>query len=165
MFLKKYYCCFDFSYDCSIGENIKDIELLEIISLLLHYTCIYDKREMFTSPLCRLLSSNAQLSVKKFLESVDENIRKEELFQIISQCYCDKSPEVLQQRNHKKCTALGSPLQIFLQKSNYNVLEKEAEIKKLQMKVTIEKQQIIELQEDLKTEQDINKTLSMFNIF
>lgn len=66
--------------------DVSQSDLLSITSLLLHHTCVTDRREVLTSPLCHRLPQTTQLAIKLFLEKVDCDITKDRLHEVIELC-------------------------------------------------------------------------------
>lgn len=164
----------------NIAFNIKNVEswtdvpykdLLSITSLLLHHTCIIDRREVLTSPLCNKLSQLTQLSIKLFLEKLDFNITNETLDEVINVCVAIIKEEAMSTFDSPLCTIYGnsslnckSPLEDLLIRTpkvkNSSCFEKIREIKHLKNDLEMERFEKADLQEELKLQQQRNDKLS-----
>lgn len=142
-------------------------DLIAFSSLLMHYTCMIDRRESLTSPLCHIQSPITQLSIKIFLEKMNNTITNKELHGIIKQC---TGQGEISFRNSYNWIASGdspinngSPLQEFLNKTPHlrksRFSEKDREINKLKAELELEQLEKADLQEELKMQCDRNSKL------
>lgn len=166
--LKARYPNFTFEDDTVISLSaISNDDLIALTSLLMHHTCITDRREVLTSPLCHRLSPVTQLSIKIFLEKVDVNVTINELLEIIQQCTGQGEMSL---RNSYNWIASGdspinngSPLQTLLNRTpsskSSRFFERDREIKKLKSELEQERYEKTDLQEELKLQCDRNTKL------
>lgn len=170
--LKKQYPNFLFEVeDAASWGDFSHNDLLSITSLLLHHTCITDRQEAVTSPLCSKLPQVTQLNIKIFLENVDFDVTREKLDEVIERCVNIKEIDLAQAHFHTvyegslKC---DSPLQGLLNgtpkgKKKSLLLEKEREIKQLKNDLELERYEKADLQEELKLQQEKNKDLRKYS--
>lgn len=142
-------------------------DLIVITSLLMHHSCITDRREVLTSPLCHRLSQSTQMNIKAFLEKVEHDVTLEKLQEIILECCainCDTSDSSL------VCNASGdssstveSPLQGLFVRTPHTrrsrFLEKNREINKLRLELQSERYEKQDLQEEVKAQLERNDKL------
>ncbi|KAK4885454.1 hypothetical protein RN001_001725 [Aquatica leii] len=96
-------------------EDLQYNDILIIYSLLLHYTCMYDRRTCFTFPLCHLLSRDYQICIRTFLENITTKSTIDRTFDAIRRAVnkCIKSKDIY--TNTSLNVAIGcSPLQELL---------------------------------------------------
>uniref|UniRef100_A0A1Y1KCN0 Uncharacterized protein n=1 Tax=Photinus pyralis TaxID=7054 RepID=A0A1Y1KCN0_PHOPY len=144
-------------------EKISQNDLMMISSLLLHFSCIHDRRDVLTSPLCYQLSKATQISIKYYLENVHSDINKEKLFKII-----EESINIRQFKSNPRTLSSeysfhGSPLQQLLHTplpKLSRLREKDKEINKLQVEVDLERLEKFDLQDELAIQKECNKKLS-----
>lgn len=145
---------------------VSDNDLIALSSLLMHHTCITDRREVLTSPLCHKLSADTQLSIKIFLERVDANITIKELHEIIQQCTGQGDMRLKRSYNWiasgDSPINNGSPLLSLLHNTpskTSRFFEKDREIIKLKTELEQERYERADLQEELKLQCDRNTKL------
>ncbi|XP_060536310.1 coiled-coil domain-containing protein 18-like isoform X2 [Cylas formicarius] len=137
-------------------------DLLKITSLLMHYTCIHDRRNVLTSPLCYNLHPATQILIKSFLEKMDNNITNETLEKVILNIFA----EVKKQTSYLDLSILScateSPLQDVLQtpaSKKFKLREKDKEIVKLRQDLELEKEEKSDLAEELQSLMEKNSKL------
>lgn len=164
----------DFIIDNKANIHLTDLsssDLSAITSLLLHYTCIHDRRDVLTSPLCYNLQQITQICIKNFLEKIQvcTKITNEELINII-QCCVDE----IEKKPDMSCHLLAiantpvnrkSPLQDLLRtpaSKNVRLQEKERELNKLKTELELVQDEKESLEEDLKLQIEKNTRLGKF---
>ncbi|KAJ8959498.1 hypothetical protein NQ318_022195 [Aromia moschata] len=144
---------------------LNDVSL--ITSLLLHYTCIHDRRDVLTSPLCHNLKQNTQKCIRTFLEKIQEakKLGNGELINIIESCIkeVNKKTEACQWLSMTGSPiSKESPLQDILQtptiKEN-RLLRKDKEITRLKTELELAQEEKESAEEDLKLQIEKNKKL------
>lgn len=129
--------------------KLSDCDITVLASLLMHYACVYDRRETLTAPLCSNLTEDTQLSIKSFLEGISTHSNEEDLKKIMKIAVKNKessvscrTPRLFTCHSGGDSPALGSPLHDFLRTPAYKsgrLQEKDREIKKLRMELQTEK--------------------------
>lgn len=144
-------------------------ELFYITSLLMHYTCIHDRRDVLTSPLCHNLQQTTQVCIKSFLEKVQEysELTNEALNKIITAC--EEEMETFSSKQSVQSfsppdefTTAESPLQNILKTPSTKLsrlIEKDREIVRLKTDVEIMQEEKDNLEEDLRMQIERNKKL------
>lgn len=63
-------------------------DLSALTSLLMHYTCIHDRRDILTSPLCHQLKQVTQMYIKNFLEKLQDSssLTIDKLANVVDKC-------------------------------------------------------------------------------
>ncbi|KAL1489376.1 hypothetical protein ABEB36_014285 [Hypothenemus hampei] len=64
-------------------NDLPHLDLIMLASLLMHYSCIFDRKPHLTTLMCENLTPSTQKNIKKFLERVSTNTSTEELQAII----------------------------------------------------------------------------------
>ena len=149
-------------------SDLSQGDLSSITSLLMHYTCIYDRRDVLTSPLCHNLRQLTQVCIKNFFEKIQECtiISNEELVKIIASCVeedtkADVTCQWLSVANSPLSKRI-SPLQDILKTpttKNSKLLEKDKEITRLKSELELTQDEKEGLEEDLKLQVEKNKRL------
>ncbi|KAF5305007.1 hypothetical protein FQR65_LT07798 [Abscondita terminalis] len=160
-FLKKQYPHISLNYD---NENVAESDLIIICSLLLHYSCIHDRRDVLTSPLCYQLSKQTQTTIKGYLEKTKNDINLDKLFDIIEASFEWKKENKSLNDFTLSCdySNVASPLQALLHtpvSKGPRYKEKDREINKLRSELDLERFEKIDLQKELSEEKDKNKNL------
>lgn len=147
-------------------------DLFYITSLLMHYTCIHDRRDVLTSPLCHNLQQITQICIRSFLERVQEcsELTNETLQSIITSCEADTEKYSSEQSSQWLSLSAGiaigkSPLQDILKTPSTKgsrLLEKEKEIANLKSNLDLIQEEKENLEEDLKIQTERNKKLGKF---
>ncbi|KAJ8934117.1 hypothetical protein NQ314_013576 [Rhamnusium bicolor] len=148
-------------------SDLSQGDLSSITSLLMHYTCIYDRRDVLTSPLCHNLRQVTQVCVKNFLEKIQDctKVTNEELVRIVESCVeegvkVDVSSQWLSVANSP--LSRTSPLQDILKTpttKSTKLLEKDKEITRLKTELELTQDEKDNLEEDLKLQIEANKRL------
>lgn len=147
--------------------DLTPTDLSAVTSLLLHYTCIHDRRDVLTSPLCYNLQQITQMCIKNFLEKIQAcpKISNEELANIIQCCVdeVEKKPNII-------CQLLAvansppnkrSPLHDILRTpTSKNV--KLIELNKLRTELELVRDEKESLEEDLKLQIEKYNRLGKF---
>lgn len=164
----------NFSLDVTNINSWTDVsqkDLLAVTSLLLHHTCITDRHEEITSPLCCKLPQAIQFQIKHFLENVNLDITREKMETAIDLCVKLKEELSLSDSSFHTVYEVSplyhqSPLQGLLTgtpKSKRSMLfEKEREIKQLKNDLELERYEKADLQEELKSYQQQIDGLSKY---
>ncbi|XP_044265384.1 nucleoporin nup211 [Tribolium madens] len=144
--------------------DLPEIDLKAIISLLMHYTCIYDRRDVLTSPLCHSLSQSTQLIIRNFLQKTTTSVNKESMSDIIKSCIDDASDHLItnQWLSVETSCSSNSPLQDILKTpiSKFGRLhEKDKIISKLKSEIEAERYEKADLQEELKLQLEKSKKI------
>ncbi|KAK5649673.1 hypothetical protein RI129_000702 [Pyrocoelia pectoralis] len=162
-FLKKQYP--NFILDCNNYTDLQELEqndLIMISSLLLHFSCIHDRRDVLTSPLCDQLSKATQTCIKFYLENVGNDINKEKLCQIIGESIniqkIQCKPYILSSGYLFQDSSLQQLLNTPVLKSRYR--DKDKEINKLRAEIDLERYEKFELQDTLAIQKECNRKLS-----
>lgn len=146
--------------------DLPETDLKAITSLLLHYTCIYDRRDVLTSPLCYSLSAPTQIIIRNFLQKFNKEFTNSALNVLIEQCLEEVS---LNLNNHwiniGGSIGRNSPLQDLLKTpvSKFGRLhEKEKNISDLKSALELERYEKADLQEELRLQIDKNLKIGKF---
>lgn len=152
--------------------HINDIQyedLFYITSLLMHYTCIHDRRDFLTSPLCHNLQQTTQICIRGFLERAQEysEITKDALKAIVAACQAEtekySSEQTQQWISLPAGTVVGkSPLQDIFRTPSIKrgrLLEKDKEIIKLNSALELLQEEKENLEEDVRIQTERNKKL------
>ncbi|XP_044747030.1 interaptin-like [Coccinella septempunctata] len=147
--------------NCGSFMELPEDKLIIIISLLMHYTCIYDGRDDFTLPLCHNLSKKSQLSIKDFLQNVNKDVTYSDLEKLVGK---DRIYE------HAESKPTQSPLTAVFRtpslKRKFNY-EKDRTVTKLKTALELEQYQKADIEDDLKLQikktQKLEKLLSKSN--
>lgn len=108
--LRPHYPKLDFSrYDITL-RILTDFDIVFILSLLLHYSCILKPKQSLISPLCCTLPQSSQTSVKNFLERMHTTVSNDDLKMIFDQSLA----KTAQLGHEKEPLVCGSPLHAFL---------------------------------------------------
>lgn len=139
----------------------------------MHYTCIHDRRDVLTSPLCHNLQQTTQIFIKNFLERAQECsvLTNDTLVTIIHLCEEDaeKNPglQPSQWLSPQTGISLGkSPLQDILKTplaKGSKLLEKDKEISRLKTDLELIQEERENLEEDLRGQTERNKKLGKFD--
>lgn len=157
--LKQHYSHFDFN-----GSDLNVLtrkDLIEIASLLMHFTAILEPREVFVEPLCSNLPESFQISIKKFLETFQHSKTREDFYDIIESCV--KKESCVSPSWVCVSPVTNSPLQKFFKTPTprfARFLEKDKEIQKLKTELEVERMDKLEVQDDLKMREQQIKKLS-----
>lgn len=152
-------------------NDINNEDLFYITSLLMHYTCIHDRRDVLTSPLCHNLQQTTQICIRSFLERTQEfsEISKETVKSIVALCTADiekYSDQTQQWISLPAGSVVGkSPLQdIFRTPSTKGgrLLEKDKEIIKLKRSLELLQDEKENLEEDVRIQTERNKKIGKF---
>lgn len=171
--LKRQYPNFVFDSDDATTSwtNFSHTDLISITSLLLHHTCITDRQEAITLPLCSKLPQLTQLNIKLFLENVDFDVTKEKLVEVIEQCsrieqLSPTDPSFHSVYEASSLLSCDSPLQDLFNGTpkgkKFGLIQKEREIKQLKRDLELERYEKADLQEELKMQQEKNDDLSKY---
>ncbi|CAH0551191.1 unnamed protein product [Brassicogethes aeneus] len=153
-------CIYEISSNLNL-QQLTTIEITYLISLLLHYSCIYDRRDILTVPLCKGLNKKTQIYIRNFLEKVNATTSYDELINIINYKY----ERYLMDNNalwpNNYSLEPQSPLQeIFTPNSKTKLPEsKTREIIQLKSALELERYDKADIQEELKLQLDINKKM------
>ncbi|XP_049820003.1 repetitive organellar protein isoform X2 [Aethina tumida] len=143
----KYYPKFSFKNKSNLHiSDLSKSEVSSITSLLMHYTCIYDRRDVLTVPLCNTLDQKTQIHIRNFLEKVTSNITYEELQRHMQSNYDENAldtSDILKTPSFK-----AGRLQV-----------KDREISKLKSELELERYEKADLQEEIKLQIEKNKKL------
>ncbi|CAH1116630.1 unnamed protein product [Phaedon cochleariae] len=145
-------------------------DIASITSLLMHYTCIHDRRDVLTSPLCHTLQPVTQLGIKTFLEKVQEcpKLTSEELGKIVLTCLEDKNDKNTNQSQkwlsvaQSSSTSKQSPLLDILKtpaSKLSRLQEKDREITRLITDLELIQEEKENLEEDVRLQIEKNKKL------
>lgn len=153
-------------------SDMNNEDLFYITSLLMHYTCIHDRRDVLTSPLCHNLQQITQICIRSFLERVQEcsELTNETLQSIITSCEADTQKYSSEQSSQWLSLSAGiaigkSPLQDILKTPSTKgsrLLEKEKEIASLKSNLDLIQEEKENLEEDLNVQIERNKKLGKF---
>lgn len=166
--LKSQYPNFTFANgNANSWSEIPHDEVVSLLSLLMHHSCITDRSEVLTSPLCYQLSRATQLNIKMFLEKIDSVVTEPKLANVIKECIKQGCNSEIDTACHWVASGdspliCGSPLQDFLLRTPQGKncrLERYREIKQLQTKLELERLEKADLQEDLKLQCEKNSKL------
>lgn len=164
-----------FKIENKLNVHLNDISfthLCSITSLLMHYTCIHDRRDVLTSPLCYNLKQTTQLYVKNFLERIQEcsELSNEALNNIIKSCVKNKLGSSV---DESPCLTVSnqlymkhSPLQDILKtptSKSSKLVEKDREIGRLKTDLQLAQEEKENLEEDLRIQDEKNKKLGKCN--
>lgn len=156
-FLKSHYL------DKDLYENVKNFyeltnnDIIIITALLLHYTSIIFTKEKFQKAMCDKLSGFHQIWIKEFLERFDNIKNYNEILK-----FNIKGTLLNQEMQNKS----NSPLNDYFQtpiRRRVRLVEKDKQMKNLLMELDMERTEKLELLDELKTEQNKVKTISMLN--
>lgn len=112
---------------------------------------MYDKRDIFTLPLCQKLHKKSQLSIKEYLQSVNKEVTFSDLHKLIGQ-------HRIQEYNESKPTQ--SPLTDVFRTPILKIkFEKDKAVNKLKNALELEQYQKADLQDDLEREIKKNENL------
>lgn len=150
-FLRKHYPDFNIEIERSNLKELNEIDVIEITSLLLHYSCITDRRSCLTEPLCNNLSSDLQIIIRTFLELFPEKIDQNSFKSFIRKSFKVSNDQIVQL---KSPLSYGSPLKEFLRTPTSKVHFKDRELKKLRDEIELEKFEKADLQEELRAHQE-----------
>lgn len=144
--------------------DLPEIDLKALTSLLMHYTCIYDRRDVLTSPLCHSLSQTTQLIIRNFLQKITKNVTKDTMNDIIKSCIDDASDHLPtnQWLSVETTCSKNSPLQDLLKTpvSKFGRLyEKDKLISTLKSELEAERYEKADLQEELKLQSEKSKKI------
>lgn len=131
----------------------------------MHYTCIYDRRDVLTVPLCNTLDQKTQIHIRNFLEKVTSNITYEELQRHMQSNYDENALDTSVCMSDI-CSPLiyQSPLQDILKTPSFKagrLQVKDREISKLKSELELERYEKADLQEEIKLQIEKNKKLGM----
>lgn len=155
-------------------ENRQDVHLLDlplydikaILSLLLHYTCLLNGRDVFTTPLCHSLPQPDQLIIRNFLQRMSKNISKNALDTVLLECIQGEITKNSCWHSFSESTDCQSPLMVLFGGTPVSkptrLQEKDRIISKLKAELEIEKFDKLDLQSDIKTYVDKNKKLGKY---
>ncbi|KAK9880447.1 hypothetical protein WA026_011693 [Henosepilachna vigintioctopunctata] len=142
--------------------ELSEDDLKIITSLLMHYTCIYDRRDILTSPLCHRLSKNTQVCIRSFLQKVDNEINYEDLEIIIKELSVNDNEDSFK-NNDKFHSPLMGILKTPVSKAS-RFHEKDRELTKLKNMLELERYEKADLQEELRQQSEkIKKFESALN--
>lgn len=136
----------------------------------MHYTCIHDRRDVLTSPLCHNLQQTTQISIRNFLERAQDGLEltNQALAIVIASCEEEVGKTLFehsQQWQTGSTKILGkSPLQDILKTPNTKgsrLIEKDKEINKLKTDLELVQEEKYNLEEDLRFQTEKNKKLGM----
>lgn len=153
-FLKPYYL------DQNAYDNVKSFceltnnDIIIITALLLHHTCIVCTKESFKNSMCEKLSGMNQIWIKEFLEKFDDIKNYNDIVTF------DIKPTSLNQKTQNKS---DSPLSDYFQTPirRIRIVEKDKRIKHLMSELELERSEKAELQDELRSEQNKVKVISM----
>ncbi|KAF5301817.1 hypothetical protein FQA39_LY10602 [Lamprigera yunnana] len=163
-FFTVHYPNFPLHFDQLTLKDLRNGDLLTICSMLLHYSCMYDRRDVLIFPLCRELPPKTQSTIKNFLEKTTNLMTQDEFFNAIE--WLINTQKCKQNRVEMLNTCYssgGSPLQAFLHtpiSKSSRLKEKEKEINKLRLEFDLECFEKIDLEKELSTQKEHNKNLS-----
>ncbi|XP_076266975.1 uncharacterized protein LOC143200443 isoform X2 [Rhynchophorus ferrugineus] len=151
--LSKHYPKFEIQDKASIHvSNLSRSDLINVTSLLLHYTCIHDRRNVLTSPMCHNLSSATQQHIKSFLEKVTAEISYDALEEVIKSLFI-KNLKIPCQLYNSGSSNKATPLQDILRTPTTKMKkmeEKDKEIRTLKRELETEKFYKADLEDDIK---------------
>lgn len=165
--MKQQFPNFNLDYLSNIHfQDLLEADLLVISSLLLYYSCIHDRRDVLTSPLCHKLSQTTQIYIRAFLENMKSQITRDDFFQILKQVI-NKDVNVKCIRSYglqagDSSLMSQSPLQDILQTTPSRLgrlQEKDKEINKLRHEIDLERFEKGDLQNELDLQKERNKKL------
>ncbi|XP_025834068.1 COP1-interactive protein 1-like isoform X3 [Agrilus planipennis] len=166
--LKKEYphCQFDNEKTVHI-QDLTNNDIIIISSLLMHYSCVFEHRDVLTSPLCQRLSHHTQLCIRMFLEKIQNDVTKDILFETIKNCtFVNEFKKKLQSSQWMSGgdspLSSRSPLQELLYTPGYKkayIQEREREINKLRQELEVERYEKLDIQEELKQQQEHNEKI------
>lgn len=138
----------------------------------MHYTCIHDRRDVLTSPLCHNLQKTTQICIRNFLERAQEcsELTNETLNAIIAYCEAETERNATEQTQQWLSVPFGnemgkSPLQDILKTPSTKgsrILEKDKEISRLKTDLELSQEEKENLEEDLKLQTERNKKLGKY---
>lgn len=138
-------------------------DLAAITSILMHYTCIHDRRDVLTSPLCYNLQEFTQIKIRNFLERVQEctNLSYNELVTVIENCIGEQS-QIQNWLSSNNFNNSRSPLQDVLKTpvlKSTRMIERDKEIAKLKSNLELVQEEKETIEEELKNQITKNKKL------
>ncbi|CAH1987153.1 unnamed protein product [Acanthoscelides obtectus] len=146
--------------------DLKNDELKLLTSMLMHYTCIYDRQDVLTSPLCHSLKAQTQTSIKFFLEKVQEcpSLTNDDLMKIIQQCTEEnmEQPNCLNFMANSADASKKSPLYDIFKtpmSKRIKIFEKDKEISHLKATLEVAQEEKDDLEDVLKRHVERNKKL------
>lgn len=138
----------------------------------MHYTCIHDRRDVLTSPLCHNLQQTTQICIRNFLERVQEytELTNETLEAIIACCEADTERTPPGQFQQWFCLPSGiavgkSPLEDILKTPSTKgsrLLEKDKAISRLTSDLELIQDEKENLEEDFRLQVERNKKLGKY---
>nr|CAH7761584.1 unnamed protein product [Callosobruchus chinensis] len=145
--------------------DLKSDELNILASMLMHYTCIHDRQDVLTSPLCHSLKPQTQTCIKFFLEKIQEchSLTDNDLMKIIQQC----TAKIMEPPSSNFIASSGedskeSPLYGLLKtpmSKRIKIFEKDKEISQLKATLEVAQEEKDDLEEDLRKHIERNKKL------
>nr|CAI5848925.1 unnamed protein product [Callosobruchus analis] len=146
--------------------DLKSDELYILTSMLMHYTCIYDRQDVLTSPLCHSLKPQTQTCIKFFLEKIQEcpSLTDDDLMKIIQQCTAKAveppgcSNFIASSGEDSKESPLYGILKTPMSK-RIKIFEKDKEISQLKATLEVAQEEKDDLEEDLRRHIERNKKL------
>ncbi|VEN41750.1 unnamed protein product [Callosobruchus maculatus] len=146
--------------------DLKSDELNILTSMLMHYTCIHDRQDVLTSPLCHSLKPQTQTCIKFFLEKIQEcpSLTDDDLMKIIQQCTAKMmeppscSNFIASSGDDSKESPLYGILKTPMSK-RIKIFEKDKEISQLKATLEVAQEEKDDLEEDLKKHIERNKKL------